>query len=198
MENILFLVLVGVVGLIRLAMQAAEKNKNREAQMRANPPSANVPPVRGAAQSEEERIRKFFEALGVPAPSSSAPESQPRQVTPRIARAKKTIRPIDSFPTPRTGPLPVPAIDPSPPTAEVLANSNPTAPPPPPLPSPLKEITPSAAGTFEVYEVAASDSEIRPSAEGGILARLANAQGLRDAIILREILGPPRSTQQIG
>ena len=39
--------------------------------------------------------------------------------------------------------------------------------------------------------------EARPSKSkaGNMMARLANAEGLRDAMVLREIFGPPRSMQ---
>nr|MDQ3315335.1 hypothetical protein [Verrucomicrobiota bacterium] len=78
MENIFFLVLVAVVGLLRWAMQAAETKRNAEAQKRSDTPPPNAPIVRAPVQSEEERVRKFFEALGVPSTSAPPPRVQPR------------------------------------------------------------------------------------------------------------------------
>src|SRR3954451_15875073 len=96
MENIFFLVLVAVVGLLRFIMQVAEKKRNAEAEKRSG-----VPPSRAPAQTEEERIRKFFEALGVPTSADPPPKVQPRQV-PKTPRAKRPILPVDPFPQPRT------------------------------------------------------------------------------------------------
>src|SRR4051812_10769490 len=102
MENIFFLVLVAVVGLLRLVMHAAEKKRNSEATKRSTAPSPNAPPSRAPVQSEEERIRKFFEALGVPTSANPPPKVQPRPVTPKPSRPKRPILPVDPFPRPRT------------------------------------------------------------------------------------------------
>ena len=57
------------------------------------------------------------------------------------------------------------------------------------------------AAQFEVHDIdegwiaESIPAEISTSSTQGIGARLATAAGLRDAVVLREILGPPRSTQ---
>jgi hypothetical protein len=76
---------------------------------------------------------------------------------------------------------------------------------PPPLPAPERIFTPALVQEtgFEVRDVVMQTSE--PSAysrsmeaePSGLRARIASPQGLRDAIILREIFGPPRSLQPL-
>ena len=218
MENIFFLILVAVVGLIRWLSQAAENKKNAEAEKRGSiapgQPAETLAP-RGAPQTEEERIRKFLEALGVPTSSDPPPRVQPRQVTPQPA-PKRTILPVDPFPKPRgrvfepsppvTPPLPVPpALVPQPtllPTRETAVLASPRQ---------LKQEFARPA-EFEVRnlgeelaEDAYSHAGIRldggkaPAAvaAASFVARLATEQGLRDAIVLREIFGPPRSMQPL-
>src|SRR2546421_3021466 len=69
-----FLLLLVLVALVRWLASKA-KNENRPAQ----PPPPSRPISRGGeTQSEEERIRKFLEALGQP-PGSTAPKVAPRR-----------------------------------------------------------------------------------------------------------------------
>ncbi|MGI9089369.1 MAG: hypothetical protein ACR2HH_16780 [Chthoniobacterales bacterium] len=204
MENIFFLVLVAVVGLIRVLYQVAEKNKNAEAQKRAGTQSRNLPPPRAPAASEEERVRKFFEALGVPV-SGAAPSQTRREIQPRSERAKrKPIMPVDPFPSPR-------GANPRPPSPVAI---------PEPNPSQLVTITPEpairraasadrSAPVFEVHDLQATDSPdfarampaptiatLDPSAPS-LVERLAAHDGLRDAVLLREVFGPPRGLQPL-
>ncbi|MDQ6860469.1 MAG: hypothetical protein M3032_04845, partial [Verrucomicrobiota bacterium] len=102
MEQIFFVVLVGIVALLRFVMQRAEQKRNREAARRVSPTSQpNAPVPRAGAESEEERIRRFMEALGVPAPNAPPPKTPPPRVMPKTARPPKKILPVDPFPTPR-------------------------------------------------------------------------------------------------
>ncbi len=152
MEQIFFLVLIAVVGLARWFLQAAENKKNTEAEKQSGAPAASTPPGRAPAQSEEERVRRFFEALGVPTSGSPPPRVQPRQITPRKPKAKPTIAPIDPFPMPRTGGLPPPLVAPAP---SVIRE----APPVPKSPAILPQRIPStarvepAAAKFEVHDI---------------------------------------------
>ncbi len=204
MENLFFLALVAVVGLVRWLVQAAENKRNAEAAKRVDPaPDAPLP--RGSAQTEEERIRRFMEALGVPKGAAPPPPKvQPRPV--------KTILPVDPFPTGRQQ---FPPFFPSP--------AKPTAPETSPPALPL-----STAGTTMLAEpkrepIRSVDynvdrnaerlagevlAAVQPASSGGgdtrkrdartgVAARLATSEGLRDAIVLREIFGPPRSMQPL-
>jgi hypothetical protein len=198
-ENLLFVALVAAVALIRFLVQAAENKKNRDAAKRAEPDAAR-PIQRAPAETEEERIRRFMEALGVPK-GSAAP---PRKVTPR---APTKIPPIDPFPLPRSR-GDVPPITPSREEAPPIPAPQPAA----PLPLPtaetsmlaLEKIANAPAESYDVRELASAAHEppvpgsagvSRDNSKRGLRARLATAEGLRDAIILREIFGPPRSMQ---
>ncbi len=219
MENIVFLIVVAIVGVVQLAMRVAEARKNAQTRKTSHPPATNAPIPRAPAESEEERVRRFFEALGVPTTSTPPPRvpPQPRQVTPKTPRPKRKIMPVDPFPVPRAG-APFPPV-----TA-----SAPSIPPTPvapgePLPLPTREISVFAdsppakprpqltAAQFEVRNIDESVAEDLPSSTQetapatqtskprarSIVARLGTAEGLRDAMVLREIFGPPRSMQTL-
>jgi len=189
MENLFFLALVAVVGLVRWLAQAAENKRNAEAAKRVDP-APNAPLPRAPAQTEEERIRRFMEALGVPKGAASPPP----KVTPRPA---KTILPVDPFPT---GQQKFPPFFPSP-----GKPATPQTPPPAlPLPSPESAIPeepkrdPIRSVDYNVDRNAERLGDPRKrEARTGVAARLATSEGLRDAIVLREIFGPPRSMQPL-
>ena len=218
MENIFFLVLVLVVGLVRWLVQVAENKKNAEAAKRAgNAETPNAPPTfsRPPAETEEERIRRFMEALGVPTSSAPPPKVQPQPAEPKQTQPKRKFMPVDPFPVPRSA-----RAEQRPPVVVAAPPPPPLPPPvvlPPPLPrretpapaEPLRPVT-TSGDFFEVQDIdAAAAEDMRGAAgrsqpgrspqpampEGGIAARLATSQGLRDAIIAREIFGPPRSMQ---
>ena len=129
-------------------------------------------PRSGESQSEEDRIRRFLEALGQPPGTTPPPKIAPKRWVP---------------PT---------VFSPLPPLTTV----------PPPLPVAERIFKPAIVQEteFEVRDVAMQSSSepsfsSRPTeaAPSGLRAKLASSQGLRDAIILREIFGPPRSLQPI-
>ena len=225
MENIFFLILIAVVGLVRWLSQMAENKRNADAERQAGSPAAGggtAPPVqRPPAQTEEERIRRFMEALGVPTSSPPPPPVQPRPATPQAPPPQRQFLPVDPFPIPRAQRAEAP-----PPPAVPTTPAIPAAPPPlPPPPLPTRETSvfakpaprhPARVSTtpeFEVQDVAADAREdagtearapkdrhapaVTSQSRGGIAARLASPQALRDAVILREIFGPPRSMQPI-
>ena len=216
-ENIFFLILVAAIGLIRWIMVAAESGKNSKAQKRADPPKPNAPLERAPTQTEEERVRRFMEALGVPTTNTPPPKTTRRAVTPNIPRTK-TIRPIDPFPQPRTASWP-------PVTTTSVPTPTPVFIPGMPVPPLINEVIASPKETtirtassaiFEVRDVAGGSPEEPPllqpvtdayraitTARPLVRSESVNWQeivrspnGLRDAIILREIFGPPRGLQQ--
>src|SRR6188508_3056127 len=103
MEQIFFLILVVVVGLLRWLSQAAEKKRSEEAASRTGPAPVGretaIP--RAPVQTEEERIRKFMEALGMPTSQAPPPQRTPEQRRQRHQQRqeqKRQLRPIDPFP----------------------------------------------------------------------------------------------------
>ncbi len=200
MENILFIALVAIVGLVRWFTQVAENKRNAEAEKQAGTPAAPVsaaPSRRAGPQTEEESVRKFLEALGVPASSPPPPKVQPAPKQPAAPKPapRPKIMPVDSFPAPRGR-----RVDPRPPVAA------PPLPPPVYTPSAFPPAEPTRRKRARVAEAASSAFEVQDlgaalhprkteAANAALVARLATPQGLRDAIVLREIFGPPRSMQ---
>jgi hypothetical protein len=169
------LILIAVVTLIRWLV---EKAKTSSQKTPSPPPPPNAPVPRGSeTQTEEERIRRFMEALGQKPgstpPSKVMPRRQPT-ILPRVPQLKTVPPPLSKKPAA-----------------------------PPPLPVEISTI-PSAtfsAADFQVREVARqTSSEPAPEPKeraAGFPGRvkLGTPQDLRTAIVLREIFGPPRSLQ---
>jgi len=142
-------------------------------------------PRGGETQTEEERIRRFLEALGQPAGSRPPPKVAPKRTT--IPRAFSTLPPLTTTPPP-------------------LPTATPVAMPEPP-PVPIQRVftpTPAPETTFEVRDLSAQTSGDSPPAsrtaaleQRGLLLALRSNQDLRNAIVLREIFGPPRRLQAL-
>ena len=176
------LLIIAAISLVRWLMQKAKtEGENTE-------PPPDQPISRGGeTQSEEERIRRFLEALGQPKGSTPPPK-----VTPRRRRVDPTI--FSPLPPLTTAPPPLPE---PPKWAPAM---------PPPLPAEYSA-TPLATVTerdFEVRDVARQTSsepppEVRRAGGTSFAARikLGTPQDLRTAIVLREIFGPPRSLQSL-
>jgi hypothetical protein len=174
------LLLIAFVTLVRwLVSKAKAQTQNTQTPMAQPPPQ---PISRGGeTQTEEERVRRFLEALGQP-PGTTAPKVMPRRraVPPKI---------FPKLPPLKTAPPPLPM--------------EPFAPPPLPVESTTWQRASAAGLTFEVHDVARQSSAGAPDQSRRATARFASQinlgtpQNLRTAIILREIFGPPRSLQPI-
>ncbi len=203
-DNLFFLILIAIAGALRWAMQQAQNSRKRDgAPKEAAPPPGRAIPSRDA-DTDEERVRRFLEALGQPRGAQPPERVKPRT---KIVPRRSPIRPIDPFPRPEIGPL----------TGHPVAEA---APPPdlvqlPSVPSPLPNAAIPAVrselpGAPRVYEVE-SEEEARagwtmpdvalsrqPRAmvkQNTLTALLRSPAGIRNAILLREIFGQPRSLQ---
>jgi hypothetical protein len=204
-ENLLFLLLIAVAFLFQLLARAASK-ASKDQTSRTQAPKRTAPPIRRApTESDEEKIRKLLEALGQPATSRPPPPVAPRTdipprplapVQPPIAQVWKQIRDERR-------------------KRDVIRRES----PPPERAKRTEKILPPAmtdASAFEVHEgplpveqppvikapAEAYAAAARPVAKGeepkiDIAILLASTSGLRNAIILREIFGPPRSLQPL-
>jgi hypothetical protein len=180
-----FLLLIVFVALVRWLVSKAKQPQNPQAPPAPPPPPPSRPIPRGSdSQAEEERIRKFLEALGQP------PGTTPPKVTPRPREVRPRI--FTQLPPLTTAPPPLVV---APPTRRAM---------PPPLPVEdktwKKPNVPESA--FEVHDVARQvasgpSPEIRRTARVSFDPRikLGSSTDLRTAIVLREIFGPPRSLQ---
>lgn len=192
-DNWLFLVFAGIAVLFQLLSRATSKsNKDGGPTRPGSTPAPPALPRETRTDSQGEQIRKFLEALGRPTssppppvvrpradipPRTVAPVQPPRVFTPavrKIVRAEKRAdEPGDWLKTinlPREAPP-----EPTPPHVYV-----------PPAPEPA--IPPSAPRAVKV---------VRREDKIDIVSLLRSPTGLRDAMVLREVFGPPRSLQDV-
>jgi hypothetical protein len=199
-ENLLFLLLVAVAALFQfLAKTAGKAGKNQTKRTSTSQTPPSIP--RTARESDEDRIRKFLEALGQPPTSKPPPPVAPRTDIPShpLAPVQPPLSPLaqlrrekprkrESTPTEKVPPIAFPRpekIVPQKPTAAPAFEIYGEAPPigPPPIISMVAGETQTGVKTQEI--------------RNDITMWLASASGLRDAIILREILGPPLGLRAI-
>jgi hypothetical protein len=172
-----YILLFVFVALVRWLASKA-KSQPQTPQSPPTPPPSRPISRGGETQTEEERVRKFLEALGQP-PGTTPP----KVVTQRRPDLVSPLPPL------KTKPPPLPkAVS-----------------PPPPLPFETARVMPMTARetTYEVRDVARqTSSEPAPSPTRPVQKlrfdprlKLGTPQDLRTAIVLREIFGPPRSLQ---
>ena len=192
LDNLLFILLIAMAALFRLLASKAgdaKKRSQKPDQRSTATPQPDQPIRRAPVESDEERIRKFLEALGQPATSRPPPP-----VVPRTNIPPRPLAPV------RPPPIPT--------ARNVLARTK----------RKVVEVpkTPALASIFEIQEAPPSPEapgSFKPAAEAyamatepktkvartgiDVAALLRSPTGLRNAIILREIFGPPRSLQPL-
>jgi hypothetical protein len=189
-DSWIFLLLVGIAMLFRWLTSLANKANtgSDDADESVTPP----PVPRAPAQTDEERIRKFLEALGQPpgtkppSPITQRPTYQKPLVVPRVPPKPPALPRRIRLPGQITQPPYEEKIfDPrAPETSFDVQEATATAPPVPP---------PPVSAPAEAYA-----SATRPKAgpaQNSLAALLRSPSGLRNAIVLREVFGPPRSLQ---
>jgi hypothetical protein len=209
LDNLLFLLFVAIAIFFQILTRAATKSRRRpgDTRRRSTSPSQMTRPIpREPEESDEERIRKFLEALGQPTTSKPPPP-----VVPRPTYQKPVV-------LPHLPPLPSPL----PPLTTRPPESEPDWRLPREIKLPGQIIPTREARTFRpkiaeapAFEVHASPPPLEPIPEAQVTAAfqparpqltsrpynivtlLRSTSGLRDAIVLREIFGPPRSLQPL-
>jgi len=213
LDNLLFLLLIAVAALFQLLSKTISKAGKSDSNETSSSPRPQTPrPIqRAPRESDADRIRKFLEALGQP-PSSTPPppgtdttDIPPRRLEPvqpppvipgmwrlpRERREKPDVSQRESAPleqpsrlqeiVPPTVPLPAaPAFEVHEPLPVELQQ-------PPIIKTPAEAY--AATKAFGVAEPA--DSKMN------IATLLVSKSSLREAILLREILGPPRGLQAL-
>jgi hypothetical protein len=189
LDTLLFILLIAMAALFRLlASKAGQTKKKLQNPDQRSTTSSQLgePPKRARVESDEERIRKFLEALGQPATSRPPPPVAPRTNIPP--------RPLAPVQPPRIPTARNILTDRRRQVVETTKSPEPLVfglheePPLPKLPVPIKP-------PVETYATAA-DSKTKLACAGiDIATFLGSPAGLRNAIVLREIFGPPRSLQ---
>jgi hypothetical protein len=208
LDNLLFLLFVAIAIFFQILTRAATKSRRRpgDTTRRSTSPSQRARPI--ASESEDtdaDRIRKFLEALGQP--TTSEP---PAPVAPRPTYQRPTVLP--HVPPPLRSPLPPLTTRPPdlpreirlpgqiPPTREARTFHPKVA------EAPAFEVQQGALQVepasviktpAEAYAIATQSVSKSPEAKIDIATMLRSTSGLRNAIILREIFGPPRSLQPL-
>ena len=204
--NLIVVLIAAAVGIVNYFVD--QKKKNDGNQLPPDPASPEKRPVVTNRQSEEERLRKFLEALGVP--TAPPPPSRPHQQNPAPVSAQ---RPHGLEPQPQRPPVyqrpqrtaPVQSPRPGVPDPVLQKKQEPKR-----LLEPIGVVeqtrgfdahampvnlafpetriverhateAKSADGSFEISTPSAQD----------IFKALQSPQNLRTLILLREILGPP-------
>jgi hypothetical protein len=219
-EQLVFLLIIGLISLIQwLVRKSQEAREAQDLQMRVEREQEPSAPARRLAprpepESEQERIRRFLEALGVP--ESEAP---PPPVTP-APREKVAPRPEPEWPRPTLASPPQPAAPPPIPARRHPAPVRRAATRPrlieeaegpagPPLVPPTPVFVAKSKGidvastvsapsyTTEHLEpiigLHAEEHGERPAPKTALAEWLGTRESLRAAVVARELLGPPRA-----
>jgi hypothetical protein len=212
LDNLLFLLLIAVAALFQLLSKAINKAGKSNSNETSSSPTPQTPrPIqRAPRESDADRIRKFLEALGQP-PSSTPPplvlprsDVPPRRLAPvqpppvlpgmwrlhREHRKKPDIRQRESAPLEQPSRLqqivPLPVPPPVAPAFEVHEA----------LPVELQQ-SPIIKPPVEAYAAATGAVAKRADFKMNIATLLASKSSLREAILIREILGTPRGLQPL-
>jgi hypothetical protein len=198
LDNLLFLLLVAVAVLFQfLAKKAAKTGKDHT--KRTSTSRTPTPRRRAPTESDEDRIHKLLEALGQPPTSRPPPPVVPRTDIPSrpLAPVQPPISPLSQLRREKSRKREIiPKEIPPPPTGrsaekmvprafEVHQGPFPIAPPPI-----FKAPAQADAGVTRTI----AKAEVRRT---DVATLLASTSGLRHAIILREILGPPRGLRML-
>jgi hypothetical protein len=206
LDNLLFFLLIAVAALFQLlskTISKAGKGDSNETSSLQKPQTPR-PIQRAPRESDADRIRKFLEALGQPPTSTPPPPLAPRTDVP--PRPLAPVQPPPVIP----GRWRLPREQREKPDASQRESFQLEQPSrlqqivPPPVPSP-------AASEFEVHEAVPVELQQPPviktpveaytatqavakraDSKMNIATLLASKSRLRELILLREILGPPR------
>jgi hypothetical protein len=182
-----FIALIIIASFFRWISKEAEKAKRKSEQGERSP--AGPAPVRAREETDEQRVRRFLEALGQPTSSKPPPPIEKRTSMPKEKRVavpgKRTI--FSPLPPLTTVPPPLPVEAEGPRPAPVVVE-----------PAVSRAGLPMISAKGEILPLTTFPETARRAAVySEVLTLLSSTRGLRDAIILREIFGPPRSLQTL-
>ena len=199
LDNLLFLLFVAIAIFFQILTRAATKSRKRpgDTTRRSPSPSQMSRPITSESEdTDADRIRKFLEALGQPTTSKPPAPVRPRtDIPPRpVAPVRPPIAPFAEWQRKIRLPGQIP------PTRETKTFRPKVADAPafevqqgPSSLEPLPVIKTAA----EAYAIATQPISKSPETKIDVATLLRSTSGLRNAIILREIFGPPRSLQPL-
>ena len=197
LDNFLFLLFIAVAIFFQLLTRAAGKGGRRNGGDTNRRSTTSPTPRSAREETEEDRVRKFLEALGQPTTSKPPPPVAPRtDIAPRPVAPVKPPREMAPEVWPRKIRLPGQI----PPTREAKVFR------PRVMETPAFEVhdvevpltAPAVVKTAaEAYAIATRPTPKLVEKKDDIATLLRSTSGLRNAIILREIFGPPRSLQPL-
>ena len=211
LDNLLFLLLIAVAALFQLLSKGIGKGGKSDSNKMSSSPKPQTPrPIqRAPRESDADRIRKFLEALGQPPSSTPPPPVVPRSNIP--PRPLAPVQPPPVIPgvwrLPREHREKPKVSQEEPATVEQRSRLQEIVPPPVPPPA-----TPAFEGheplAVEPQQSAIIEIPVEPyvARKGFVVAKradfkmdiatlLASKTSLREAVLLREILGTPRALQ---
>jgi hypothetical protein len=203
LDNVLFLLLIAAAALFQLLSKVLSKaSKNPAEKTSTRPTQEKQAPIRKApAESDADRVRKFLEALGQP-PSSTPPppvvartDIPPRPLAPvqppplipgawRLPRDRRQKPPEQPARVEKSSGSPLPAAAVSPFDVHEVAS---------PLAVQEQRMVKTPA---EAYGAATPAAGKKAELKADIATLLASQSGLRKAVMLREIFGPPRGLRE--
>ena len=193
-DNLLVLLFFAIAILFQILTSAAAKSRKRggDSQRKSASPSQSSRPL-PREPDDQDQIRKFLEALGQPTTSKPPPpvtsrptyqepivlpKREPPPIAPRKIRLPGQIPPTPEAKTFRPRVMETPAFE----VHDIKA----------PLTTP-----PVIETAAEAYAIATQPTPKPAEKKNDIGTLLRSTTGLREAIILREIFGPPRSMQPL-
>ena len=212
-QNIIFIIIAAIVGISRLIARIAEESKKRSQRPPQLPRAAvgpkpeYTPPVeRAKPKTDAERVREFLEALGQPIGTAPPPKVQPRtQVPPRPLAPVLPPASMRPFAQPEfrswkeEARKTVVVQPPAPTPAEIKRVVIPSV--PPAIPAEANEpgawMAQEQARSIPATTAATDQPGVRSTATALWKQNLRSPDSLRTAIILREIIGPPRGLQSL-
>ena len=199
LDNLFVLLLITAVALLRLLASKAGRAKKKSQE-----PKQRSPVPRSPANSDEERIRKFLEALGQPASSKPPPPVTSRRtyqkpvVLPHVPPFASPLPPLKTRPADLPRKITLPQPSPKPTSAQKLAKPKVEAAPVFEVPQAMPPSEPPAPTTpAEAYAIVTAPKAVPARGDMDVTQLLKSPSGLRSAIVLREVFGPPRSLQPL-
>jgi hypothetical protein len=177
--HLLIVLIIGIYAAVRKSTQKTANTRSAPSQpVRRNPGQVARPtqPVRAGGETDDERLRKFMEALGVP----TAPEVPKRVVRPQLQ------------------PGVTPVLRPAQPAPPKIPLKKYIPPAPAPKPEPKVEtfqVAPVQPQSQSTQRAAVSTPPAGAAVPGDLKTLLRNPASVRTAVLLREILGPPKGLQ---